>query len=251
LRKLSNTLKQKDRVTNPAEILLMPGVDYYAHLKIEMVIQSVYGQRRAVLRITRNKLNESLIIANTKEIEMSKKQQFTLILQNVDLNTPNLEDSLFEAGCDDAIINFKNGTIYLDFDREGDDFEQAIISAIKDIESANINASVTSVAPEHLVSSSDIADRVSLSKQALSLYILGKRGNNDFPKPILKIHNKSPLWRWSAVAEWFYRQGKIKDHQIIEHATTVEDINEALWFRKKGAFTHRRQILNELGTHLN
>jgi hypothetical protein len=98
LRKLSNTLKQKDGVTNPEEILLMPGVDYYAHLKIEMVIQSVYGQRRAVLRITRNKLNESLIIANTKEIEMSKTQQFTLILQNVDLNTPNLEDSLFEAG---------------------------------------------------------------------------------------------------------------------------------------------------------
>ncbi|WP_208123159.1 helix-turn-helix transcriptional regulator [Cysteiniphilum halobium] len=178
---------------------------------------------------------------------MAETYEFTLILQGVDENTPNLEDALFEAGCDDAIINFKNGTVYLDFDREDENFEQAILSAIKDIESAHVNASVSSVAPEHLVNSIDIANRTSLSKQALSLYILGKRGDNTFPKPILKINNKSPLWRWTAVAEWFYQQGKIKDRKIIEHATTVEDINEVLGARSKTVFTHRKKLYHDLG----
>ena len=34
--------------------------------------------------------------------------QFTLILNNIDEFIPGLEDSLYEAGCDDALINFKN-----------------------------------------------------------------------------------------------------------------------------------------------
>ncbi len=225
----------------------MLGVDYYAHLKAEMVTQSVYGQHLVVLRIMQNKLEESLITVSIKENKMAETYEFTLILQGVDENTPNLEDALFEAGCDDAIINFKNGTVYLDFDREDVSFEHAILSAIKDIESAQINASVSSVAPEHLVNSTDIASRVSLSKQALSLYILGKRGNNTFPKPILKISNKSPLWRWTTVAEWFYQQGKIKDHKIIEYATTVEDINETLGARARKAFSHRKKIYHDLG----
>ena len=68
--------------------------------------------------------------------------QFTLVLDGVDEKTPDLEDALFEAGCDDALINYKNGTVYLDFDREGEELECTIISAIKDIESANVGATI-------------------------------------------------------------------------------------------------------------
>lgn len=184
-----------------------------------------------------------------KEKIMSNLFQFTLILDGIDENTPNLEDALFEAGCDDALINFKNGTVYLDFDREGEDFEKVILSAIRDIESSGLGASISSVAPEHLVSLTDIAKRVSLTKQALSLYMLGKRGSGNFPKPILKIQNKNPLWRWSAVAEWFYQQGKIKDHFVVDYANIVEDINSALDMRKDQSFDHRKKILSELRQH--
>ena len=177
---------------------------------------------------------------------MSNLYQFTLLLDGVDEKTPNVEDSLFEAGCDDALVNFKNGAIYLDFDREGDDLESTIISAIKDIESAKIGAMIVSVAPEHLVSLSDIAERVSITRQAVSLLMQGTRGAGNFPKPILKISNKSPLWRWSAVAEWFYQQGKIRDHAVIDSANIVEDINAALELRNKKSFAHKRAILHEL-----
>lgn len=194
----------------------------------------------------RDKLDETLMHVNIKEIQMSDLYQFTLLLDGVDENTPNLEDSLFEAGCDDALINYKNGAVYLDFDREGDDLESTIISAIKGVESANIGAMIVSVAPEHLVSLSDIAERVSITRQAVSLLMQGTRGSGNFPKPILKISNKSPLWRWSAVAEWFYQQGKIRDHAIIDSANIVEDINAALELRNKKSFAHKRAILHEL-----
>lgn len=177
---------------------------------------------------------------------MNKLYQFTLVLDGVDELTPNLEDALFAVGCDDALINYKNGTVYLDFDRADEDLEQAIISAIKAVESADLGAKIISVAPEHLVSLSDIAERVSMSRQAVSLFVLGERGTKDFPKPVLKIANKSPLWRWSAVAEWFYRQQKIKDHEIIDFANVIEDINAALDSRNKEAFVHRQKILKEL-----
>ncbi|STX37326.1 helix-turn-helix transcriptional regulator [Legionella feeleii] len=177
---------------------------------------------------------------------MSNLFQFTLILDGVDEKTQGLEDALFEAGCDDALINYKAGAVYLDFDREGESLERTIISSIKDIESANIGARIVSVAPEHLVSLSDIAERVSMTRQAVSLLIQGARGSGNFPKPVLKITKKSPLWRWSAVAEWFYQEGKILDHDVVDSANVVEDINAALELRNKSSFEHKRKLLNEL-----
>ena len=73
--------------------------------------------------------------------------QFTLALKNVNESTNRLEDILFKAGCDDALINFRNGAVYLDFDREATSLETAVISAIKDLRSSSIDAEVASVAP--------------------------------------------------------------------------------------------------------
>ena len=196
-----------------------------------------------------DKLGEMWMCVNIKGAKMSNSYQFTLILDGVDDKTPGLEDALFEAGCDDALINYKNGTVYLDFDREGEALEGVILSAIKHIEASNIGAKIVSVAPEHLVSLSDIAQRASMTRQAVSLFVQGERGSGGFPKPVLKIVNKSPLWRWSAVAEWLYQHGKIRDHHVVEDANIVEDINGALELRNKDSFDHKRKIVNELRRH--
>lgn len=177
---------------------------------------------------------------------MNNSYQFSLILDGVDDRTPGLEDALFEAGCDDALINYKSGTVYLDFDRAGDNLEEVILSAIKNIEASNIGAKIVSVAPEHLVSLSDIAERASMTRQAISLFVQGERGSGNFPKPVLKIVNKSPLWRWSTVANWLYQQGRIRDHHVVDYAIIVEDINVALELRNKDSFEHKRKILTFL-----
>jgi hypothetical protein len=75
---------------------------------------------------------------------MKKYYQFTLVLKNVDEDTLELEDSLYEAGCDDALINFRSGTVCLDFDREAVSLEDAVVSAIKDVESSSVKAIVAS-----------------------------------------------------------------------------------------------------------
>lgn len=73
-----------------------------------------------------------------------KTYQFTLELKNIDENTPGLEDSLYEAGCDDALIVFRDGIVYLDFDRSAKSLSDAINSAIQDVESSTVKAVVAS-----------------------------------------------------------------------------------------------------------
>lgn len=83
---------------------------------------------------------------------------FTLTLSGVTARTVGLEDALHAAGCADALVCFYGTAVYLEFDRERDSLEQAILSAIADIESASaLNARVESV-DSALVGLSDIAE---------------------------------------------------------------------------------------------
>ncbi len=174
--------------------------------------------------------------------------QFSLMLSGVDANTSGLEDVLYEAGCDDALLNFKNGTAYLDFDREAANFEEAIISAIKDVESASVKPIVNSVGPSYLVNLSEIARRVKLTKQFISLLTSGARGDGTFPKPMLGIDDMSTLWRWKEVAGWLFEKGYMKDKNKIHAASVIDDINVALEFRPLDNKTaqHRQAILEAL-----
>ncbi len=85
------------------------------------------------------------MLRKIKMKKISKNYQFTLVLKNADEETPHLEDSLFEAGCNDALINFRNDVVYLNFDREACSLEQAVLSAIKNVESASVGAKVSNV----------------------------------------------------------------------------------------------------------
>ena len=60
---------------------------------------------------------------------------FTLIIEGPDLQSDELIDGLFEAGCDDALIGQANGIQFADFDREADTLEDAVRSAITALES--------------------------------------------------------------------------------------------------------------------
>jgi len=173
--------------------------------------------------------------------------QFTLVLDGVDENSPELEDKLYLANCDDALINFKNGTVYLDFDRKAENLENAIISAIKDVETSGLDAVIIHVAPDELVSSTDIAKRLQIKRQAVSLWVRGaRRINMPFPNPIMKLSEKSPLWRWLDVTKWLYLNELIKDCQLVEDALLIENINAALSERDTKTRRYRRELLKRL-----
>lgn len=174
-----------------------------------------------------------------------KTYQFTLVLKNVNENTAELEDSLFEVGCDDALIHFRNGVVYLEFDREAASLEDAVISAIKNVQSSSIDAEVASIGPDNLVTLSEIAKRLNVSKQSVSLWIKGKR-REAFPYPIMRVAEKSPLWKWNEVAHWLYENKIIEDKELIEDALFFANINAALEERDSKARAIRHHLLERI-----
>ena len=176
-----------------------------------------------------------------------KTYQFTLILKNVDENTSGLEDSLYEAGCDDALINFRNGTVYLDFDRKAVSLENAVISAIKAVESSSVKAIVANVAPEDLVTESEIAKRLDTNRQTVSLWIKGaRRTQHTFPKPVMKLSGRSPLWKWYEIVTWLYKNDIISEKEMVDNAEFVEDINAVLEERDGKIKKARQELLRKL-----
>jgi len=178
--------------------------------------------------------------------ETHKTYQFILVLNNVDENTANLEDSLYEAGCDDALVNFRNGRVYLDFDRKAASLEEAVMSAIENVELSSIKATVASVAPDNIVTESEIAKRLNVKRQTVSLWIKGERRNtNPFPKPIIKLLEKSPFWKWREVVEWLFQSKLIEENEMAENALFLETINVVLEERDTQLKRSREYILKK------
>ncbi|AUX71398.1 hypothetical protein [Erwinia pyrifoliae] len=154
---------------------------------------------------------------------------FTLLLKGVTSETPELEHHLYASGCDDALVCFYGRAVYLEFDRQSDSFANAIMSAVRAIESSPLAATVTAV-DASLVGLSDIAQLSKLTRQSIAMLKDGSRGAGDFPSPVQRINGNSPLWSWACVAAWLQRHGKIAA-PLAENARTLEEINLALQLR--------------------
>ncbi len=127
--------------------------------------------------------------------------QFTLIVNGPDLQDETVINALFEAGCDDATIGRADGIQYVDFDREAAGFEEAILSAVTDIESID-GVEVVRIADAGLVSMADIATRTGRTRESVRLLVTGARGPGGFPPPVTDPRGRYRLWHWSDVAHW-------------------------------------------------
>jgi hypothetical protein len=59
---------------------------------------------------------------------------FTLVLSGFSELTDEVLNTLYEAGCDDGLVCLaKDGTPFIEFDREAQDLQSAIRSAIADV----------------------------------------------------------------------------------------------------------------------
>ena len=65
-----------------------------------------------------------------------KKYEFTLVVSGSLELTDEMADALFAAGCDDGTPGTCNGVLSIDFHREADSLEEAIRSAIANVQSA-------------------------------------------------------------------------------------------------------------------
>lgn len=163
---------------------------------------------------------------------MSKQKTFTfsLILNGVKEITRELEDRVYASGCDDAILFSKNGTVYLEFDRESTSLKSAVISAIRDVEKIN-EITVPVVEPADYVTVAEIARRSSLSREYIRCLINGDRGPGTFPKPVSGTCANTSIYSWTMVSTWLTRFGAIKDQGLHRTAFIFKRINDLLLSR--------------------
>jgi hypothetical protein len=64
------------------------------------------------------------------------KYEFSLVLKGPLELTEEVADKLFERGCDDGTPGVSNGVFTIDFRREAESLEAAIISAIQNVRDA-------------------------------------------------------------------------------------------------------------------
>ncbi|MCH8487371.1 MAG: hypothetical protein LAT75_10945 [Candidatus Cyclonatronum sp.] len=164
-----------------------------------------------------------------------KTFEFTLVLEIDNIPLEEIEDKLYEAGCDDALLSFRNGIAYLNFDREADDLEKAVGSAIHQAESSGLPLKVKRIEPSDLVTASEIARRLGRSKQSVQQLISGVRGDGDFPVPLAGLTSTTLIWSWQEVADWFFTKNKIDNKQICEEALIMKSWNDVLALRDNQA----------------
>ena len=126
---------------------------------------------------------------------------FTLIIDGPDLQDDEIIDDVFEAGCDDALIGRADGIQFADFDREADTLQDAMLSAVAQLESVE-GVSVVRVADAGLVSMADIAARTNRTRESVRLLISGERGPGGFPPAVADPRSRYRLWRSDEVAAW-------------------------------------------------
>lgn len=155
------------------------------------------------------------------------EHDFALIAAGIPELTQQVEDALFEAGCDDATLSMQYGLLYLEFSRSAKSLEEAIISAINDVEKAEIGAQVLRVDECNLVTASEIARRINRSRQLVHQYMTGKRGPGEFPPPECHLTDHAPMWAWCAVSHWLVQNNLLRPEEGW-NAEVVDAINNYL-----------------------
>lgn len=146
--------------------------------------------------------------------------EFTIVATGLPIDG-EWADRFYEAGCDDAVVALQRGLFVLDFVREANTLAEAVESACADIRRAS--ATIVRIEPDPFVSASDIAERAEITRQAVSLYVNGERGEG-FPTPVACVSSSRPLWKWSEVAVWLHAAGKL-DQSVVEMAQLFDRLN--------------------------
>ncbi len=156
---------------------------------------------------------------------------FALILTGISEVTDEIAGAIYQAGCDDATVSVRSGRVYVTFSRRASSMKDAVLSAIHDIQSANVVAEVLRVDECNLVTQAEIARRSGRSRQVIHQYIAGDRGPGGFPSPACNLCDDSQLWYWCEVSCWLWENNMIKE-DVLRNAEEVEIINAVLEFRR-------------------
>ncbi len=174
---------------------------------------------------------------------------FKIFCRDVDMEDESFLDRLYEAGCDDALVFFKDGYVCLDFSRVSESAEDAILSAIKDIEHSGIGGVVERVEPDDFANLSEIARRVGVTRASLQKYARGiSKVGKDFPKPIANISGaKRELYSATEVMSWMHKNERVGiPNHLLELTSTIAKTNQALLIAKAQNDSEVQRLVEQL-----
>ncbi|HVE68588.1 MAG TPA: hypothetical protein VNB64_08410 [Solirubrobacteraceae bacterium] len=97
-----------------------------------------------------------------------------------------------------------DGIFEAHFGRDLPRYEDAVLSALRDIRIVFPEAQLLEVRPDSLVTLDDIAERTGRTHESVRLLVKGKRGPGGFPAPAGGgRRQRSKVWRWYEVERWF------------------------------------------------
>lgn len=161
--------------------------------------------------------------------------EFRLFCRSVNTADEAFLDRLYEGGCGDATVFFKDGYACLEFARRAASAEHAILSAIADFERAASGACIERVEPEDLASLSEIARRVGVTRASLQKYARGdSKVGQDFPAPVQNLSlPRRELFSTAQVMEWMRRKRRAAvPTDTLDLFRAVAEINRALEMRR-------------------
>jgi hypothetical protein len=154
-----------------------------------------------------------------------------------------IADTLYELGADDCTVSATGRSLILSFDREANNYEEAVLSAIKQVNKIE-GVTVKSVDAGQYVGLSDAAELSELTRSALSKFNKGDRGDGTFPSPYLRVGTKTPLFDWAEIAKWL-EERQLVESGIAENARFTSNINMALKL-KNGELEEVSRLVSKL-----
>ena len=133
---------------------------------------------------------------------------FDLIVEGRDLMEDEALDALWqasEASSDDIYPGKSRGVQHAGFLREADCLEQAVLTAVEQIESIG-GVTVVGLRDESFVTLPDIARRGARTVEEVQALVTGKQGPGGFPLALQPSDSTEGRWRWADVSEWFHRE---------------------------------------------
>jgi hypothetical protein len=149
--------------------------------------------------------------------------EFTLKFKlPADAGPDELVRRLAEA-CDDALVGIgQPGRLALNFIRDAESAEAAIISALSDVKRLITEAKLVEVTPG-FVGLTDMAELIDVTRQNVRKLMLAH--SDSFPAPIHE--GSSAVWHLALLLQWLKSRGYSIDPSLLDIARTTMQINLA------------------------
>lgn len=125
-----------------------------------------------------------------------------------------------------------NGVFGSEFERASATYEEAVLSAVRDLRAVFPEARMLQVEPDSLVTLDDIAERTGRTHESVRLLVKGRRGPGGFPAPAGGgRRQRSKVWRWYEVERWFEEElgVEVPGHK---HGAFLAAVNQLLELRR-------------------